>query len=167
MKLSGQEEYGMRCLLRIAREGEGGSLTIPEISQAEGISSFYAAKLMRLLRCGGFVKSARGQVGGYSLARPADQIRVGEVLAAIGGRLFETDFCDSHTGIEKLCTNSVDCSVRWLWRSMQLVLDQFLTKLTLKDLVSNEEEMTSRSDSLIQVSGLPVKSPHVPAGPGQ
>ena len=47
MKLTSQEEYGLRCLLRIAREGEGGSLTIPKISQKEGISNFYVAKLMR------------------------------------------------------------------------------------------------------------------------
>ena len=37
MKLSSQEEYGLRCLLRIARKGDGGSLTIPEISEVEGI----------------------------------------------------------------------------------------------------------------------------------
>jgi Rrf2 family protein len=106
VKLSSQEEYGLRCLLRLAREGETGSLTIPEISQAEGISSFYAAKLMRILRRGGFVKSARGQTGGYALARPAGEIVVGEALAALGGRLFESEFCDEHAGIEKLCTTA-------------------------------------------------------------
>ena len=69
MKLTSQEEYGLRCLLRIARQGEGGALTIPEISEAEGISSYYVAKLMRILRRGGFVTSARGQAGGYTLSR--------------------------------------------------------------------------------------------------
>src|SRR5215472_8505783 len=85
MKHSAQEEYGLRCLLRLAREGELGSLTITEISLAEGISSHYVAKLMRILRRGGFVKSARGQAGGYTLSRGADQIVVGEALAALGG----------------------------------------------------------------------------------
>ena len=69
MKLTSQEEYGLRCLLRIAREGEGGSLTIPKISEKEGISNFYVAKLMRILRRGGLVKSVRGQAGGYAMAR--------------------------------------------------------------------------------------------------
>ena len=67
MKLSAQEEYGLRCLLRLAREGESSSLTIPEISLSEGISNHYVAKLMRILRRGGFVRSARGQAGGYTL----------------------------------------------------------------------------------------------------
>ena len=70
MKFSSQEEYGLRCLLRIARQGRKASLTIPEISEAEGLSSFYVAKLMRILRRAGLVKSARGQIGGYSLSRP-------------------------------------------------------------------------------------------------
>ena len=68
MKLSSNEEYGLRCLLRLGYEGPGGSLTLPEISQAEGVSEAYAAKIMRILRRGGFVTSARGKIGGYTLA---------------------------------------------------------------------------------------------------
>ena len=69
MKLSAQEEYGLRCLLRLAGAGEGQSLTIPEIGRAEALSIAYVAKLMRILRQGKFVKSVRGQTGGYTLAR--------------------------------------------------------------------------------------------------
>ncbi len=154
MKLSSQEEYGLRCLVRIARQSEPGSLTLPEISQAEGISVSYAAKLMRLLRRGGLVKSARGQAGGYTLARPASQIVVGEALALLGGRFYEPGFCEEHTGVELVCTHSVDCSIRSLWRTVQLVLDQVLSKTTLKDLLHNEQQMTSWVSHLVHVSGL-------------
>src|SRR5438067_12705378 len=98
MKLTAHEEYGFRCLLQIGRGGAGGSLTIPEISQAEGISAPYAAKLLRTLRRAGFVKSARGKVGGYSLARPAGEVIDGDVLEDLGGRLYEADFWDRHAG---------------------------------------------------------------------
>lgn len=162
MKLTSQEEYGLRCLLQIARRGEGGSLTIPEISQAEGISSSYVAKLMRALRQAGFVKSARGQVGGYALARPAEQINVGEVLAVLGGRLFEPDFCERHAGTENMCTNSVDCSIRSLWHAVQIVVDRVLSGTTLKDLVHNEIEMTSWVSHLITISGYPGRPLEVP-----
>lgn len=154
MKLTAQEEYGLRCVLRLAREGERGSLTIPQLSQAEGISGSYVAKLMGILRRGGFVKSARGQVGGYTLARPATEIVVGEALAVLGGRLFESDFCDEHTGVEQLCTNSVDCSIRSLWRAVQFVVDQVLAKTTLRDLVSNEQDMGSWVGGLVNISEL-------------
>ena len=76
MKLSANEEYGVRCLVRLAYATEAGSgLTIPEISQAEGVSPAYAAKILRVLRKGGFVKAARGKEGGYKLARPAEDHR--------------------------------------------------------------------------------------------
>ena len=142
MKLSAHEEYGFRCLLQIGRRGVGGSLTIPEISQAEGISEAWAAKLLRTLRKSGFVKSVRGKVGGYSLARPADQIVVGDVLAALGGRMFDSDFCGSHAGQSNLCAHTTDCSVRSLWRTVQHALDQVLGKTTLQDLLRTEDEMS-------------------------
>ncbi len=163
MKFSSQEEYGLRCLLRIARQGKSGSLAIPEISQAEGISTSYVAKLMRLLRRGGFVKSARGQAGGYTLARPANEIVVGEALAFLGGRLFEPGFCDQHAGSEEVCTHSVDCSIRSLWRTVQLVVDQVLSKTTVKDLLHNEQEMTIKVSHLVNVSGYEMKSVQTPA----
>src|SRR5579863_146934 len=153
MKLSSQEEYGLRCLLRLAREREGDSLTIPEISQVEGISTHYVAKLMRVLRRGGLVTSARGQAGGYTLARPAREIVAGEALALLGGRLYEPRFCTEHSGSEKMCTNSVDCSIRSLWRAVQIVVDQVLARTTLGDLVSNEQEMTAWVGNLVNIVG--------------
>ncbi len=66
MKLSSNEEYGLRCLVRLGYADQG--LTIPEISQAEGVSPAYAAKILRVLRKGGFVKAARGKDGGDTLA---------------------------------------------------------------------------------------------------
>lgn len=142
MKLSSQEEYGLRCLLQLGREGPRGSLSIAELSRAEGISTSHAAKLMRILRRKGFVKSTRGQAGGYRLSRPADQIAVGHVLAALGGRIFESDFCADHSGIERLCTHMGDCSIRSVWRMVQETVDQVLGRLTLKDLLRSEQEMT-------------------------
>jgi len=140
MKLSSNEEYGLRCLLRLGYEGPGGSLTLPEISQAEGVSEAYAAKIMRILRRGGFVKSARGKIGGYTLARPAAEIVLGDVIDELGGRFFESDFCDRHAGQMETCTHSgVDCSLRSLWKALQVVLDEVLRKTTLQDLMREEK----------------------------
>lgn len=144
MKLSANEEYGVRCLVRLGYAAyENRGLTIPEISQAEGVSPAYAAKILRILRKGGFVKAARGKDGGYMLARPAEEIVVGDVIDTLGGRLFESNFCDSHSGQAAICTRSVDCSVRSLWRAVQVAVDHVLAKATLRDLLQNEEEMNS------------------------
>lgn len=193
MKFSSQEEYGLRCLLRLgmrypsvgagpsatalpphpmgggapgrgphepllgARPADGaapGSLTIAEISRQEGLSAAYVAKLMRVLRTGKLVTSARGAAGGYMLARPPERISVGAALAVLGGRLYEPQFCKQHTGEERVCTHSVDCSLRSLWRSLQVVLDQVLDKTSLRDLLCNEIEMTSWIGHLVAVTGL-------------
>ncbi len=141
MKFSSQEEYGLRCLLRIAVSHSENGLTIPEISQFEGLSTANVGKILRTLRLGGFIESMRGQNGGYKLARPAEEIIVGEVLAVLGGRLFEAGFCNDHAGNESICTHSIDCSIRSLWRTVQSLLDGVLDKLTLKDLIGSEEKV--------------------------
>src|SRR5579864_6514825 len=142
MKLTSNEEYGLRCLLRLGYEGAGGSLTLPEMSQAEGVSEAYAAKIMRILRRGGFVKSARGKIGGYTLARPADQIVLGDVIEELGGRFFESDFCDRHAGQMESCAHSgIECSVRSLWKALQVAVDEVLRKTTLQDLMRDERQM--------------------------
>lgn len=134
MKLSSHEEYGLRCLVCLAQEGVGGRLTIPELSVAEGVSEAYVGKLLRILRLAGFVTAARG-TGGYSLARPANQIVLRDVMAVLGGRLFEGDFCETHTGQMEKCVHSPSCSLRVLWSTVQAAVDNILTNMTLDDLL--------------------------------
>jgi Rrf2 family transcriptional regulator, iron-sulfur cluster assembly transcription factor len=155
MKLTANEEYGLRCLVRLAYAGfECQGLTIPEMSQAEGVSQAYAAKILRALRKGGFVKAARGKDGGYTLAHPPEAIVIRDVMDILGGRLFESDFCDSHAGQTGICTRSVDCSVRSLWRAVQVAVDQVLSQATLRDLLQNEESMNSWVRTIPGPNGL-------------
>ncbi len=140
MKLTSHEEYGLRCLIRLGQEGLGGKMTIPEISNGEGVSEAYIGKLLRMLRLGGFVTATRG-TGGYSLARPANQIVLRDVMAVLGGRLFEVDFCETHTGQMRDCVRSADCSLRVLWRTVQVAVDEILTRTTLAELLCNEQQM--------------------------
>jgi Rrf2 family transcriptional regulator, iron-sulfur cluster assembly transcription factor len=140
MKLTSHEEYGLRCLIRLGQQGPGGKLTIPEISSAEGISDAYAGKLLRMLRLSGFVVAARG-TGGYALARPANQIVLSDVMALLGGRLFEGDFCATHPGQLRTCIRLADCSARVLWRAIQAAVDDVLKRTTLQDLLFDEQQM--------------------------
>lgn len=155
MKFSTQEEYGLRCLMRIARHSAQDGLTIPEISQFEGLSQANVAKLLRILRMGGFVDSTRGQNGGYKLTRPAEQIIVGDVLHTLGGRLFESDFCSDYTGIDNICTHTIDCSIRSLWRAVQTAVDGVLTKTTLRDLLGRETDMNELISGFLEDSPQP------------
>jgi Rrf2 family protein len=142
MKVSAQEEYGMRCLLRIGTSNLLEGLTIPDISRMEGLTPANVAKLLRILRLGGFIESARGRSGGYKLARPADQIIIGEVLTVLGGRIYQETFCGSHTGAIDVCGHIIDCSMRSLWRSVQNAVNVVLGRITLKDMLGNEKVVT-------------------------
>jgi Rrf2 family protein len=90
----------------------------------------------------GFINSKPGNKGGYELAKPAKDIVINDVLKALGGPMFNSTFCGTHTGTMKLCTNSVDCSARSLWQMIQYTLDNLLNKVTLHDLVNSEKEST-------------------------
>lgn len=140
MKITAQEEYGLRILLRIGRCMDKEGMSIPQLSEAEGISNAYVAKLTRILRQQGFINSTPGYKGGYVLAVPPKQIIVNHVLKALGGALFSSEFCGTHAGSSKICTNSVDCSARSLWQMIQFTVDRLLDQVTLYDLVSSETQ---------------------------
>lgn len=139
MKITAQEEYGLRLLLRIASCNDKDGMSIPQLSEAEGLTPHYVAKLTRTLRLAGFINSTPGNKGGYVLASPAEKIIINDVLKALGGPLFDNGFCGSHSGSMKLCTHSVDCSSRSLWQMIQFTIDQLLDKVTLHDLVNPEK----------------------------
>lgn len=137
MRLSAQEEYGLRCLLQVALHRGDEPVQIADIAAAEGLSPEYVAKLMRVLRQGGLVTSTRGAGGGYRLARPADDITLMQVIEVLDGPLFPQDFCASHAGQVPSCVHGSarsDCGIRTLWRWVGGALEGVLRKVTLADL---------------------------------
>ncbi len=149
MQLTSQEEYGLRCLLRLAEAGPGEILSIHEIARAEGISMPHAAKLLRILREGGLVTSERGQAGGYHLTRPAGAISVKQAIQVLGGDLYGREFCGRFAGNEDHCMRSTDCSIRSLWKTIQTAVDRLLGRTTLSDLMCREHEMDRFAGNLV------------------
>lgn len=152
MKITAQEEYGLRTLIRIARCADADGLSIPQLSEAEGIGQHYVAKITRQLRLAGFINSTPGQKGGYVLSRSAEDININSVLKALGGALFDQEFCDSHNGAVKLCTNSVDCSARSLWKMIQFTVDQVLDKVSLADLCGKEVNAAGKLRNALNIN---------------
>ena len=159
MQLLASEEYGLRCLLRVAQGHGGPPVPVPEIAAAEGLSLEYAAKLLRELRLAGLVRSLRGASGGYALTRAPDEITVWSALEALGGEFFAGDFCDCHAGARRRCVRASDCSLRALWRRVQAALREALAGVSLADLARDEQAMgawlaTRPGDAgLIQIQG--------------
>ncbi|HWI94130.1 MAG TPA: Rrf2 family transcriptional regulator [Flavisolibacter sp.] len=153
MKITSQEEYGLRLLIRIAACKDKEGMSIPQLSEAEGLTPHYVAKLTRVLRMAGFLNSTPGNKGGYVLSMPADQIIINKVIKALGGPLFDDEFCGTHSGAIRLCTHSVDCSSRSLWQMVQYTLDKLLDKVTLHDLVNPEKTSAKILEQLLESNG--------------
>ena len=141
MQLRASEEYGLRCLLQVARARGGAPVPVSGIAAAEGLSLEYAAKLLRQLRIAGLVRSLRGASGGYELARAPGEISVWSALEALGGEFFARDFCECHPGARARCVRARDCSLRALWRRVQATLREALTGVSLADLARDEQAM--------------------------
>lgn len=169
MKVSPSEEYGLRCLLQLARAYPGGrDLSLHEIATREGMPIPNTAKLLRRLRMAGIVASARGRSGGYSLARAPEEITLAAALSALGGPMFEqTRDCTTYTGLETVCVNAGDCSVRSLWRTLGELIEGALGKITLADLDSSEQRSRLKFETTWEPereSELVRSSPHGPSG---
>jgi len=142
MRFTATEEYGLRCLLQLARHDDGEPRTIVEIAEGESLSQAYAAKLLRILRQGGLVESIRGHQGGYILARPAERISLAEVLGALDGKLYTDEFCDKFPGNDDARVHLENCSLRSLWGGLERLVYRILDQCKLTDLLRNERGMS-------------------------
>lgn len=147
MKITAQEEYGVRCLLRLARAHGGQSLTIPEIAQAENLSAPYVGKLLGLLRQAGLIESVRGRTGGYHLTRAPEEVTLSSVLRALGEPLFdEPGYCERHAGPETTgpCIHQDGCTLKGLWQTLEQWMRHILDQVTLADLLRNDIPILDR-----------------------
>ncbi len=147
MRISALEEYGLRCLLALAKEGMDGQLSINDIAEREALSVPYASKLLSLLRKARLVSSVRGRKGGFCIARPADDITLYEVITALGGPLINPDHCSRFSGQLDICVHSESCTVHYVLGSLAGYIGSYLKNTTLRDVL---EGLTH---------GLPMPSP--------
>jgi Rrf2 family protein len=157
MRITAVEEYGLRCLLALARKGQGGHLTIPEIAQLEGLSVPYASKLLAILRKAGFVSAVRGRTGGFCIAHAPEAINLYDVVTALGGPLIDPDHCQRFAGNRETCVHLENCSVHNMLDGLTGYMEVMLRKITLKDMIEKESMVTHMArpiPSTTSVSGM-------------
>jgi Rrf2 family iron-sulfur cluster assembly transcriptional regulator len=149
MKLSAQEEYGLRCLLQLACLSEGEFLTLTQIAEREGISAPHAGKLLWILNKAGLVTSIRGAKGGYRLARAASEIHLNEIIKVLDEDVLE-GHCKSYTGVLDRCVHTGDCGIRPVIVELHEIVQQALSGVTLAQLVGTEAKV---DEMLHQIHG--------------
>lgn len=143
MVLTALQEYGIRCLLQLAKQPLGQLLTVRQIADAEGLSTDYVEKILNYLRSEGLTTSIRGAHGGYLLTRPANEITLGEALRALGDVLYGRGFCDRFTGVLDECVHLHNCGIRPVWAFLTREIYRILSRTTLADFLQEEAVVVS------------------------
>ena len=148
MRITKSEEYGLRLVLRLAVEG--GQRTIRELAESERLPEATVAKVISKLRRSGIVTAERGRNGGYSLSKQASEITIATVVGAFESTIYGPDFCTRMTPGEERCANETDCGLRPVWHGLTAVIGDFLSNITVADIVGGT---TGRRDGLPMVAG--------------
>jgi Rrf2 family transcriptional regulator, iron-sulfur cluster assembly transcription factor len=138
VKVSAQEEYGLRCILQLAAQPAGVPMTVGEIARREGISAAYAEKLLRIMGKAGLTQSHRGVNGGYALALAAEQITLGDVSRALDGRQTWDEICTKHTGDRDICVHEGDCRILPIWQGITSYVHGMLDSISIAQLLHGQ-----------------------------
>jgi len=130
MRLTTKGRYAVTAMLDLAIHYENGPITLADISRRQGISLSYLEQLFSRLRKQGLVVSARGPGGGYRLSREAAEIAVADVITAIDEKVDAT-----RCGGLANCQDDQPCLTHELWSDLSQRIYDFLSGITLADLV--------------------------------
>lgn len=164
MKVTALEEYGLRCLLQLARHAASpGPVSVRDIAAGEGLSAAYAEKLLRHLSRAGLAESVRGIHGGYRLSRPPDRVTIGDAFRALGGIVSPTDPCRRFTGKRDHCVHLAECGLRPVWGAVKIRLEHLLDQVPLSTLLGTEQSIRGRFEAVkIQAPATETDKPSAP-----
>jgi Rrf2 family protein len=131
LRLSKQTEYGLRAVVQLARLYPRTFVQSRDLSQLEDMPTKFLEAILLTLRRGGFLESKVGREGGYRLARPPKDIRVGEVVRRLEGRLAATD------GNQSAELSPGEVAVHLLNDRLTQAMDAVLDSLTLEQLMEH------------------------------
>ncbi|MBM3265409.1 MAG: Rrf2 family transcriptional regulator [candidate division Zixibacteria bacterium] len=147
MKVTAQEEYGLRCILQLARHYGGEPLGGRMIAEAEGLSVDYVTKLLMILRRGDLVQSVRGIKGGFALSRHPRFVTVGQVMRTLSvedGLVLtspESHLCNHFSGQLETCVHLGGCGIRPVWTILSRYISNMLDQISLLDLLQEEVQV--------------------------
>jgi Rrf2 family protein len=149
MRTTAKADYAVRAAVELAAAGE--LVTAEHIAQAQGIPVNFLENILRDLRRGGIVDSRRGQQGGYTLARPAEEISVADVIRAVEGPLANV----RGQPPEDLEYGGSSAKLRDVWVALRASVRSVLERVTLADLARGElpaevSSLTSDADAWIR-----------------
>lgn len=143
MRITTWAEYGVICALHLAKRASAIPVTGRDIAAQERLPADYVEQILLRLRRAGVITSTRGAHGGYTLARPASEISLRDVIHASELETFDVH-CITHPVEEDRCSASHSCSIRPVWMMLQRRIDDVLSSVSLADLLEDEPTVRER-----------------------
>ncbi len=134
MRLTTKGRYAVTAMLDLALHGDQGPVSLADISARQEISLSYLEQLFSRLRKHKLVVSVRGPGGGYRLSRGTDEVFISQVVDAVNESL-DTTRCGNRGD----CQNGEKCLTHHLWSDLSNQIHQFLSEISLADLMKNRE----------------------------
>jgi len=143
MRLSTKGRYAVTAMMDLAIHEQKGPVTLADISHCQSISLSYLEQLFSKLRRENLVRGVRGPGGGYRLAKPADEISIAQIIAAVDEKV------DSTCGGDSGCDDGNTCLTHELWCGLSKRIYDFLDNISLKDFLSRPavQDVIRRQDS--------------------
>lgn len=142
MRITSSGEYALRIMVQLARHAGERPLPADRLSERDNIPRDYVDQILLRLRRAGLVVSHRGAGGGYGLALPPERVNVADVLRAVEGQVFE-GVCDRYASGAQDCHHQGNCGIRSVWMRLAFLIEDFLGKITLSQLLDPEERVAS------------------------
>ncbi len=131
MKISTKGRYALRVMIDLALNNNEKYITVKEISERQEISNKYLEQIIAMLTKAGYLETARGNAGGYKLARKPNEYIIGDILKATEGELIPID-CLTKEG---KCERQEACKTRSFWKGLDDVINEYVNSKTLEDLI--------------------------------
>lgn len=138
MKISTKGRYALRMMLDLAEHNTGEFISLRDISGRQGITVKYLEQIVTSLTRAGYLRSQRGNNGGYQLARPADTYKVGDILRVMEGSLEPIACLDFDPA---MCDRSENCTVLPFWQGLSKAINDYVDSYTLQDLLELDQNM--------------------------
>jgi len=138
MRLSTKARYAVRAMVDLAQHDGAGTVTRDEIAERQAISPLYLSHILLKLGKAELVSSVKGPGGGYQLSRPAGEIRIGDIVRAVGEPLDLVGCVDAE---HSTCARVDRCAAHDLWVQLSQVVSDTLDSVTLLQLTERENEL--------------------------
>jgi Rrf2 family iron-sulfur cluster assembly transcriptional regulator len=149
MRLTTRGRYAVTAMLDLALNIKKRPVTLSEIADRQGISQSYLEQLFSKLRKKGLVDGTRGPGGGYKLGRSAALISVGDVISAVNEPVDATQ-----CGGQKNCRGENPCLTHDLWQELSLQIQNFLSGVSLKELMDKESKNSGAKAPLTSLTPI-------------